>query len=443
MRVGAARYAQGFVTWTPIEGLTIRVGTHSSPSEPVTWSDRMTDPSGSLVAMPLGKSVQLRYEMAGTGPIEIAKLWVAIERVVKGVVVTDVFHGFPKKPVTVRHVPGYGPYHRLVVDAGTLDWDEDTVFREMGILVRFVTGEVEGEHMDDLRAQIDEEGRPTLEGEQGTARATGRFIEVVTPGRDSQQAEQHAYATLGLLALALGGNVLGNVVFSERWNASPKDQVGEAVAVGTSFARKPTAEEVDRVDELLYAMTVDGPIARSRVISLRWYERGLRSTAPLDMLLSFFIGIETLVSAYAAANSPIPAEQGRAAENEAILERAEALGKKVLSRLAGRLRGRTLREEFAFYSQQHGLGAADTSRFDKTKRIRDNAVHGDEVDVTVEVAHDAEELLRTMLKTEFSIAGELPWETQPRIRGMRLVFKLVPADSAPGHARALPDPPHG
>ena len=326
--------------------------------------------------------------------------------------------------------------------------------------MRFVTGAVEGERTGELKAKVDAEGRPTLEGTQGTAKATGRFIEVVTPGRDAQQPEQHAYATLGLLALALGGNVLGKVVFSERWRASPKGQDGEAVATGASFARKPTAEEVDHVDQLLYSMTVDGPVARARVISLRWYERGLRSTAPLDMLLSFFIGIETLVSAHAAANSPIPAEQERAADNEAILERVKALGKKVASRVAGRIRGRTLREEFAYYAQQHGLSAAETSRFDKTKRIRDNAVHGDEVNVTVEVAHEAEQLIRAMLKTEFSIAEDLPWEKHPRIQGMRLVFKLGPADAVPAdvpaaganvsaalprtpEARRAPERPHG
>lgn len=65
------------------------------------------------------------------------------------------------------------------------------------------------------------------------------------------------------------------------------------------------------------------------------------------------------------------------------------------------------------------------------ERIRDDAVHGDEVNVTVGLAHEDEQLLRAMPKTEFSIADVLPWEKQPRIQGMRLVFKLVPADGAP------------
>ncbi len=443
LKLTAAQYAQGFLTWTPIEGLTIRIGTASSAAEPVTWSPPLTEPDGSILPIQLGKSIQLRYDMAGAAPIEIAKLWVALEQVIDGVVVTRVFHGFPKKPVQIRHVVGYQPYHRLVVDAGTLDWEEDVVFREMGILVRFVTGDVEGESVSDLKATVTEEGKPTLEGEQRTAKATGRFIEVVTPGRDAQHAEQQAYATLGLLALGLGGNVLGKVVFSERWEASPTEQRGESVAAGTAFARKAASEEYDIVDQLLWSMTVDGPVARARVISLRWYERGLRSTAPLDILLSFFIGIESLVSAYASAKSPIPAEQERAAENHAILERVKALGKKVLNRVAQRIRGRSIREEFAFYARQHGLGAVETSRFEKTKRVRDSAVHGDEVDVTLEVAHQAEQLLRAMLKGEFSIQGELPWEKQPRVHGMRLVFALVPTDRTGAEAAAEGAPASG
>lgn len=163
----------------------------------------------------------------------------------------------------------------------------------------------------------------------------------MTPGPTPQQAEQHAYAALGLLAVALGPNVIGGVVFSEPWEASPTEQLGAMVAKGTAFARSTEAAEISAVDSLLARLTAGGPVARSVVISLRWYERGLRSTAPLDMLLSFFIGIETLVSAYAKANAPIPVEKVRAPENDAIIEKV--LGQKVIDRVSQRLRGRPQR----------------------------------------------------------------------------------------------------
>lgn len=57
-------------------------------------------------------------------------------------------------------------------------------------------------------------------------------------------------------------------------------------------------------------------------------------------------------------------------------------------------------------------------------------MHGDAVEVTLETAHEAEELLRSMLKGAFDLHDELPWEKQPLVRGLRLEFALVSADKA-------------
>jgi hypothetical protein len=116
------------------------------------------------------------------------------------------------------------------------------------------------------------------------------------------------------------------------------------------------------------------------------------------MLLSSFIGIETLVQAHAKVNAPIPSETARTPENDTIVATVKSLGPKIIARVSQCMRGPSIREQFDFYAQTHGLGAAETSRFDKTKRVRDSAVPGDEVHVTLEIAHEAEELLRAMLK---------------------------------------------
>lgn len=232
MKIRAADYARGLMQWKPIAGLTARVGTSNKAGEPVVWSEPLTNPEGSMISLDIGETIQFRYDMSGTDPIVRAEFWASIESVNKGAVIARVFHGMPPAPpVVLRHIPGYGYFHRVVVDARTLDWTHDVVFREMGILVRMVTGEVEGERMGNLKGGVDEQGKPVLTGEQGTTSAKGRFIEVVTPGKTAQQAEQHAYATLGLLALTLGDNVLGTVIFSEPWETSPRYQRGEAVAL--------------------------------------------------------------------------------------------------------------------------------------------------------------------------------------------------------------------
>jgi hypothetical protein len=228
-----------------------------------------------------------------------------LECVQNDVVITRIWHGIPDgAPVMLTHLPDYGTYHRLVVDAGTLGWDEDTVFRNDGILVRFVTGHVQGELTDQLKPAVSPEGNIALEGGQATAVATGRFIEVVASGKSPEHAELQGRALLGLLALALGQNVLGKVVFSEPWVAASEEQLGEAVALGSEVPRQTQPAEFDEIDALIERVTHDGQMERVRIISLGWYERGFRAREPLEILLSFYIGLESLVAAFSKSSAP-------------------------------------------------------------------------------------------------------------------------------------------
>lgn len=431
MRLTAAQYSRGLVSWTPIAGVEIQVGTAPDALAPKQWTENLADPAGSLLLIDLQPVFTFRVWLHGQAVVNIPDFWIRLERLNQGVVITRFIHGAGNPPVMLRHLPDYGTYHRLVVDRGSFSWDEDVVFRELGIMVRFVTGEIEIERVTNLHAAITDDGQLALDSEQSTAKVNGRFLEVLTPGKTAQQAEQHAYATLGLLAVALGPNLLGAVVSSEPWEANPLEQLGTAVATGAAFARAAAAPEFDVVGPLLVRMTVDEPMARARVISLRWYERGRRASAPLDKLLSFFIGVETLVTAFAKIHAPLPIEQERGKEDDAILALLKKLGKKIVGRVAQRIRGASLREQFAFYSEKHGLGAAGTGRFDKSKKVRDAAVHGDEVDVTFDVASDAEQLLRVMLKSDFEVGQELAWEAVPVVHEIRAHFALVAANVAP------------
>ena len=81
MKLTAAAYGRGLMSWTPIEGLTVRIGTASQSGDPITWSEPLTDPDGSLVPIDIGPLVQLRYDMASHEPIVLAELWTKLERV--------------------------------------------------------------------------------------------------------------------------------------------------------------------------------------------------------------------------------------------------------------------------------------------------------------------------------------------------------------------------
>ncbi len=426
MKMTAIEYERGLLRWAPIEGMRVFVGTAPAAGADIEWSGPYEDPNGSALGVGIGAKVVFRFE--GVAQLDPNQFWIKVERTDHGVVNTRVWRGVPNsKPTILRHLPDFGTYHRLVVDAGTLGWDQDFVVREGNVLIRFVTGTVEGELNDELKAVNNPDGTVSLQGAQQTATATGRFIEVVAPGDSPDQAELHVRALLGLLALALGQNVLGNTVFSEPWTATPDKQAGAAIALGSEFPRQAAGGEFGGLDGLVRQALGTGRIERARLIGLRWYERGFRAAEPLDMLLSFYIGIEALVAACARDNAPLPAEQQRQAENETIVQAVTPLGQAVRDRVSARIRGTSIREQFEFYAQTHNLGAEDVTNFRNTKDIRDDAVHGDPVAVDMETARKAEQLLRRMLKAELGITEELPWETHPVIYAARLEFSLVDA----------------
>jgi hypothetical protein len=312
----------------------------------------------------------------------------------------------------------------LVVDAGTLGWDADLVWRRDGVLTRLVTGNIQGETSGGLNPVNSVDGKIALIGNQETVTATGRFIELVTPGDSPEQAELHAHSLLGLLALVLGQNVLGRVLFSEPWFTEPATQLGVAMVLGSEVPRQAAVNEFDRLDALIAEAIRDGQIERARLISLRWYERGFRAREPLDMLLSFYIGLESLVAAFYKARAPLPVEQQREEENQAILNQVRSLGKVVIARVSQRIRGASIREQFEHYAKSHGFAEAELANFAKIKKLRDDAVHGDPVDISSETAREAERLLRIMLKAEFDLTDTLPWEKNQVIFSLSAEFSL-------------------
>lgn len=65
-------------------------------------------------------------------------------------------------------------------------------------------------------------------------------------------------------------------------------------------------------------------------------------------------------------------------------------------------------------------------------KVRNEAVHGDLVDVTRDHANGVQRLLVRMFKADVGITELLPWETHPAIYGMRTTFRFVAPEASPG-----------
>lgn len=427
MLLTADEYERGLVTWRAQTGVTVELLTHDANGVPRS-SGRLRDPDGSVLPFKLVAPFSYRIGLDGEATRVEPGLWIKLERVNDGVLVTHVW----PTGQTFRHVPDYSTYHRLVVDASSVDWPGDRVLRHLTLLIRFVTGKVECERTMPFGQMTEEaDGNFTLAGGgQETASLDGRFIDIVAPGATPQSAEVNARAVLGLLALIHGPGVLGPVVSSESYDVDEHGQRGRAVIpVAARAGRRIDEAEFEALDRSVDRLTVDGRVERARLLSLHWYERGLRSSDPGDAVLAFFVGIEALVTAYAAEASPLPVEIERRRTYDVLFQLAEPLGPDVVRRLQERLLGPSLTDQFAFYADRRGLGGDAVRTFREIKDIRDRMIHGDSVEVAPLSLGAADRLLRRMLKDQFELRAELAWEQLPSLLAVVLEFAF-------GHARA-------
>lgn len=429
MKLTAAEYERGFVRWDSRDPIELQPGVTDDPGTGHEWGALIKDPAGSKVTAPVRRYVGIRIRPL-LGRIRLDGLRIRWERVQDNVIKTGVWLGDPrKKPIRLRHLPDLGTFHRLVVAPRFLGWTEDVVLRHGALIVRFVRGRLEIERTRDFDTVKVEPGQFIFEGgAAGTEQADGHLIDIVAPGANEREAELHARAVLGALALGVGDHVIGDVVSSEAYTATDRGQDGFVdIGVRVKVPRTLAPAELDRVDAFLGTLLQTDRLGRARTLSFRWFERGLRAEAPLDRVLSFFIAIETLVSANAKEHAPLPVEQRREPENLKMLEACKALGDAVLERLRNRLYGATIAERFAYFAESHGMADA-IQTFRALVKVRNDAVHGDLVDVTREDANKVRDLLVRMLKADVGVAGALDWESHPAIYGMRTHFRFVDSD---------------
>jgi hypothetical protein len=162
----------------------------------------------------------------------------------------------------------------------------------------------------------------------------------------------------------------------------------------------------------------------------------VRSEGELDKVIAFFIGVETLVNAFAAENGPLPEIAERSQRYVEILRQLESqLEPESFNQVSQRLIQTTLSERFRFYAARRGWSSDVVDKFRRLASIRNDALHGDVADPTWEDEQSARDMLRDMLKAELGLLGELP--TVPTIARMGIDYRLV------GSAENEPPPVDG
>lgn len=429
MKLYPDQYKRGLLKWTAGAKIGVRTATFDFPGDPQEWSDPAYDDNGWMVTSPPRQSAAVSIVLSDP-VLPLSGFQIRWERLEENRIATVVWdNDLDMQPAVLRHVPNYGFFHRLVIAASTLAWNQDVAYRVDDAIVRFHTGTIQVERLlVDDHVEVSD-GKPSIGASQETTDVEGRFIDLVAPGDSAAAAELRAFGILGLLALCLGDNVVDSLISSEPYEVvSARDQRGASQAtVRAKLPRVAGEAEMDQADMLLPLLLQEGRLSKSRLLGLRWYEKGLRSDSPVDKLLSFFIGMETLVSSFCAEHGELPEEASRRGQWVPIFDELKGrVGKNERNRALAQIVRASLAERVKFFLMRHGLDMGFLRKFRGLQIVRNNAVHGEILGATMEHAMEAEELLVAFLKAELGLVGELPWEHHPRIHALEIRWAFSP-----------------
>lgn len=425
MRFTIAEYQRGRLIWEPGAGVTFQFeGTSQSGLIVLT---RLTDASGAILPERWGDRIGLKVLPQGAeGRLKQVRL-----ESLRGVRIWD--NGFGGDPtVEFVRIPNYGFFHRLVVDAGLVEWPEDCIIRGGDALVVFREGEVRGEK---IRGFDEFEVMDTGHSQTGliaSATAVGRMIEIVAPGASADDAELRARALLGLIALVFGDAALRKVVFDEAYEGTRDEQRYVArLPVSQKQPRRLSEAEVSQIDAVLPSLlTSDAtPLLRA----LHWYQRGIDAISAEDALVSFMVGIETLANSH---ESTSPYAKALREERVAIIDAAreplvEALGRESAGRIRGEFISLTLAERVQAYATDLGLAPEVVEPFGQVNGTRNDLLHGRLAAIPEKDADDAKMLLVGMLRPLLGASEKFGWEDAPRIVGStRIHMTIYPDDRA-------------
>lgn len=415
---------RGLVRWSSDVPLALSLRTDLNGRE--IESDHLTDSSGSLLNIELGNSVGFGLHFTGWTGQPFRGGTAEVERRRAARVDTRLSHlGSAQQGFTVRHVPGFGVYHRLVIDADYADWPFDVCIFAGNARIRLISGDLEVEELSDFQRLVRSENEDRLEGaSQSTVVKTGRFIEIIAPGATPTDAEFQAFATRGLVALVMGHQAAGEVQSSESYIVTGQEQICRLdVPVKVAFQRTVDAGELVLLDSLLPKLMREGPESRSILLALRWFERGFTAEVNLDRFLSFFIGIETIISTFASKHGPLPVvveRRERFAEIRKQLK--EKYNNENLGRVANALQQSTNAERFGFYASRKGIEEGSVKAFRSLAKLRNDVVHGDAIEVTMDHVGNLRDILVHILKLELGIDDSLPWESFPHVYSHSMEF---------------------
>jgi len=425
MKLTTTEYRQGIVHWD-IPDAILCVTSAQSQQDREQWSEGIVVNSGSIAPVPARPvrrvAVVPKSKVAPLPPFQIR--WEFLDG---DDVSTAIWKDSLLRPcIVLKRVPNFGTFHRLVVSTPLLVWAEDQVFRSGDAIIRMGRDSALGESFGTENQIAIESGKLAYTTDwMGTNRHSGPFIEITAPGSSPEIAETNAYAFLGFLGVCLGDHAIGEIVFSEAYQAIEEEQ---ATRIGIpTFGRAPWPKTDDELDAVTNgfegasnAIQTVNPLA----IALRWYEKGVRSDTALDKLIAFFIGIEAIISRHAAAHAPLPVTVERQERHRTLLAEIEKTASPDdYNRIKERLLQPTLMDYFNFYASSKDLPNELRTHFREIRDKRNDVLHGSTLLDDHQLSEHAAHILITLLRRELRLPENLQWDNATSVPSMSMVYR--------------------
>lgn len=422
MRLTLEAYRRGLLVWEPPDIGEFQIElTRASGLVTLTT---LSDPDGSV--LPSGGTSRIGFKvLPESAASRLSRVrWINL-------VGTRVWNGgFGGDPdTTLVRIPNYGYFHRLVVDAGLIDWPHDSVLRVGDATVIFINGEVKGEEERAIEEVETTDSGYALTGVIASSTAEGRMIEVVAPGTSPEDAEVHARATLGLIELVLGEAAVRSVKFDEAYEGLPTEQRYVArLPVSPKAPRPISDDEIDQIHDLLPSLFEED--ATSLMRALHWYQRGLEAATDEEALTAFLVGVETLANTHERKSESAAVLKGQRAEQigrvwEVLVQE---LGRDTAARLRGEFSRLSLAERVRAFAEDHGVPSEKIATFGTLNAARNNMLHGRLAEADEQHAYEAEKLLTALLRGRFGVTSSFAWEGAPRIVGKAAIHMTVSPD---------------
>lgn len=410
MRIDLDRYRTGFLRWRAdycAPYLISPVG-----SMPVTAEGLLSNgESFAFLPKPLGDDLGVTFH--GKRAFSRVEPLGWYERLYDdGKFITDVFDfsGTDVRRIHLIHVPDAGIFHRLVVDAGNLEWDPDFVLREGRDAIRMLSA-VHGPWSEGIREERGDRTNYEVFFDVREGSLEGKFVEVVASGDDKYTARVRAFALLGYINVILGPATYGAI----RVDAEIDARRGQTERL-TLLADDLLRYRVPFDDSAIHLGFTDLPTIANATGSSRLMialERYSQASSTRSEELSF----AALIAGIDAVTSDFYKERGGGDQkreriqiaNEFVSEHLAGADKKMVSRIRDLIISPSFLDRFVFYASEHGLADELVPKFQKIKNQRNNLFHAANSETTHVNLKSAQQIMLEVIAIESGIDRRKMW----------------------------------